>query len=156
MLRICWQLAIKSTIKYSNHGCTRQAAKPQHIAENILNRNFNADKPNEKWLTDVTEFKYYIGPEKHKVYLSAILDLYDRRIVSFIIRDYNNNQLAYDTFHAAVTANPSVYPLFHSDREFSYTNRTFHGMLVKAGMTQSMSREENALITAQWKAFGGF
>ena len=44
-------------------------------------------KPNEKWLTDVTEFKYYEGPRVKKVYLSAILDLYDRRIVSFVIRD---------------------------------------------------------------------
>ena len=43
--------------------------------------------PNEKWLTDVTKFKWYEGTVVHKVYLSAILDLYDRRIVSFIIRD---------------------------------------------------------------------
>ena len=118
MLRICRQLDIKSTIKYSNHGCTRQAAKPQHIAENLLNRDFHADKPNGKWLTDVTEFKYYIGLEKHKIYLSAILDLYDRRIVSFIIRDRNDNGLVYDTFDAAVTANPSAHPLFHSDRGY--------------------------------------
>ena len=41
--------------------------------------------------TDVTEFKYYLGNEIHKIYLSAILDLYDRRIVSFVIRDRNGN-----------------------------------------------------------------
>ena len=52
-----------------------------------MNRQFHAGKPNEKWLTDVTEFKYYVGLDVHKVYLSAILDLYDRRIVSFVIRD---------------------------------------------------------------------
>ena len=85
MLRICRKLNIKSTIKYSNNGCTRQAANPQYIAENILNREFTAKAPNEKWLTDVTEFHYYIGIEKHKVYLSAILDLYDRRIVSYVL-----------------------------------------------------------------------
>ena len=78
MLRICRKKDIKSTIKYSNNGCTRQAANPQYIAENILNREFTADMPNEKWLTDVTEFKYYVGPVVHKIYLSAILDLYDR------------------------------------------------------------------------------
>ena len=94
VLRICRKLNIKSTIKYSNNGCTRQAANPQYIAENILNREFTAKAPNEKWLTDVTEFHYYIGMEKHKVYLSAILDLYDRRIVSYVIRDKNNNALA--------------------------------------------------------------
>ena len=52
---------IKSTIKYSNHGCTRSAKNPQFTTENILNRQFHADKPNEKWLTDVTEFKWYEG-----------------------------------------------------------------------------------------------
>ena len=73
VLRICRKLNIKSTIKYSNNGCTRQASNSQYIAENILNREFTADAPNEKWLTDVTEFHYYIGIEKRKVYLSAIL-----------------------------------------------------------------------------------
>lgn len=85
VLRICRSLDIKSTIKYKSNGCTRQAANPQHIAKNWLNRQFHSDRPNEKWLTDVTEFKYYIGPEVHKIYLSAILDLYDRRIVAYII-----------------------------------------------------------------------
>ena len=54
VLRICWVRNIKSTIKYSNHGCTRSAQNPQFTTENILNRQFYADKPNEKWLTDVT------------------------------------------------------------------------------------------------------
>ena len=64
-----------------------------HIAKNYLHRDFHADKPNEKWLTDVSEFKYYIGNEVHKIYLSAILDLYDRRIVTFKISDHNDNPL---------------------------------------------------------------
>ena len=59
MLRICRSKDIKSTIKYANNGCTRNAANPQYLAENLLNREFHADKPNEKWLTDVTEFKWY-------------------------------------------------------------------------------------------------
>ena len=46
---------------------TRHAKTPQHYAENILNREFHAEKPNEKWLTDVTEFKYYEGPRVKKV-----------------------------------------------------------------------------------------
>ena len=95
VLRICRKKDIKSTIKYSNNGCTRQATNPQYIAENILNREFTADAPNEKWLTDVTEFKYYVGLAVHKIYLSAILDLFDRRIVSFAIRDSNNNALVF-------------------------------------------------------------
>ena len=72
------------------------------IAENVLNWEFYANTPNQKWLTDLTEFKYYIDLEKHKVYLSAILDLYDRRIMSYVIRDNNNNALVFDTFDNAI------------------------------------------------------
>jgi transposase InsO family protein len=126
ILRICRIKGIKSTIKYANTGCTRQASIPQHIAENLLNREFHAHRPNEKWLTDVTEFKWYEGNEIRKVYLSAILDLYDRRIVSFVIGNRNDNPLVFDTFHKAVESNPGAQPLFHSDRGYQYTNRGFH------------------------------
>jgi transposase InsO family protein len=155
VLRICRKLNIKSTIKYSNNGCTRQAANPQYIAENILNREFSAEAPNEKWLTDVTEFHYYVGIEKHKVYLSAILDLYDRRIVSYIIRDSNNNALVFDTFDAAVEASPDAHPLFHSDRGYQYTNRTFHAKLEAAGMIQSMSRIAKCIDNGPMEGFWG-
>lgn len=155
MLRICRAKDIKSTIKYSNYGCTRQADNPQHIAENVLNREFHADKPNEKWLTDVTEFKWYEGIKKHKVYLSAILDLYDRRIVSFVIRDSNDNPLVFDTFDAAVAANPDAHPIFHSDRGFQYSNRTFFYKLEAAGMTQSMSRVARCIDNGPMEGFWG-
>ncbi len=116
ILRICRFLNIKSTIKYRNEGCTISDRNPRHIAANILDRDFKSEKPNEKWLTDVTEFKYYIGLEKKKMYLSAILDLYDRRIVSYVIGDSNNNQLVFDTFDRAVELEPDAHPIFHSDR----------------------------------------
>ena len=155
VLRICRAKGIKSTIKYSNHGCTRQASNPQYLAENVLKREFHADEPNEKWLTDVTEFKYYIGTEKHKVYLSAILDLYDRRIVSFVIRDTNDNALVFETFDRAVAANPDAHPLFHSDRGFQYTTRAFHTKLERAGMTQSMSRVGKCIDNGPMEGFWG-
>ena len=155
VLRICRKLNIKSTVKYSNNGCTRQAANPQYIAENILNREFTAKAPNEKWLTDVTEFHYYIGIEKHKVYLSAILDLYDRRIVSYVIRDKNYNALVFDTIDNALLRNPGAQPLFHSDRGFQYTNRTFHTKLVNAGIIQSMSRVAKCIDNGSMEGFWG-
>ena len=155
MLRICRKKKIKSTIKYSNNGCTRQAANPQFIAENVLNREFTAEAPNQKWLTDVTEFKYFIGIEVHKVYLSAILDLYDRRIVSYVIRDSNNNSLVFDTFDAAIVANQGATPLCHSDRGFQYTNRIFHSKLEAAGMTQSMSRVARCIDNGPMEGFWG-
>ena len=155
VLRICRKRDIKSTIKFANSGCTRQAANPQFVAENVLNREFYADAPNEKWLTDVTEFKYYIGTEKHKIYLSAILDLYDRRIVSYEIRDNNNNALVYDTFEKAIASNPEAHPLCHSDRGFQYTNRVFHNKLEAAGMTQSMSRVAKCIDNGPMEGFWG-
>ena len=155
VLRICRSLDIKSTIKYKNNGCTRQAVNPQHIADNLLNRQFRASKPNEKWLTDVTEFKWYEGPVVHKLYLSAILDLYDRRIVSFIIRDRNDNPLVFDTLDAAVRANPNAHPLFHSDRGFQYTNRIFYNKLQAAKMTQSMSRVGKCIDNGPMEGFWG-
>ena len=134
VLRICRKKGIKSTIKYSNHGCTRQAPNPQFIAENVLNREFPAERPNQKWLTDVTEFKYYTGIEVHKVYLSAILDLYDRRIVSYVIGDSNNNALVFRTFDKAIAANPGATPLCHSDRGYQYTSRGFHAKAVSSNL----------------------
>ena len=155
VLRICRAKSIQSTIKHANHGCTRHAPNPQYIAENILNRQFHADKPNEKWLTDVTEFKYYVGMEVHKVYLSAILDLYDRRIVSFVIRNSNDLPLVFDTLDAAVKAYPNAHPLFHSDRGFQYTHRGFHRKLEKYGMKQSMSRVGKCIDNGPMEGFWG-
>jgi len=80
-------------VKYNNRGCTRLAKNPRYLAENLLNRQFYAEKPNEKWLTDVTEFKWYEGIEVHKLYLSAILDLCGRRIVSYVLSESNDNPL---------------------------------------------------------------
>ena len=155
VLRICRKKDIKSTIKYTNNGCTRQAANPQFIAKNVLNREFYAEAHNQKWLTDVTEFKYYIENEKHKLYLSAILDLYDRRIVSYVIRDNNNNALVFDTFDKAIANNPGAHPLCHSDRGFQYTNRIFHNKLEAAGITQSMSRVAKCIDNGPMEGFWG-
>ena len=138
-----------------NHGCTRQAKNPQYVAENLLNRQFHATKPNEKWLTDVTELKWYEGFEVHKLYLSAILDLCDRRIVSYVLSQRNDNPLVYKTFDKAVKANPDAHPLFHSDRGFQYTSRVFHHKLQQAGMTQSMSRVAHCIDNGPMEGFWG-
>ena len=155
VLRICRARDIRSTVKYNNHGCTRQAKNSQHIAENLLNRQFYAAKTNEKWLTDVTEFKWYEGFAVHKLYLSAILDLYDRRIVSYVLSERNDNPLVYKTFDKAVKANPDAHPLFHSDRGFQYTSRVFYHKLQQAGMTQSMSRVAHCIDNGPMEGFWG-
>lgn len=67
--------------------------------ENLLNRDFDAGVSNARWMTDVTEFKYTTadGSFLHKLYLSAIIDGHDRRIVSYVIGDRNNTALAFET-----------------------------------------------------------
>ncbi|MEG1592871.1 MAG: IS3 family transposase [Oscillibacter sp.] len=155
VLRICRTTGIKSTIKYASHSCTRQAENPQYLAENLLNRQFHASHPNEKWLTDVTEFKWYEGFEVHKVYLSAILDLYDRRIVASAISERNDNPLVYKTFDKAMKSNPDAHPLFHSDRGYQYTSRMMHSKIEKAGMTQSMSRVAHCIDNGPMEGFWG-
>ena len=120
-----------------------------------MNREFHADKPNEKWLTDVTEFKYYMDGEKKKIYLSAILDLYDRRIVSYKISIRNDNALVFETFDLAIQESPEAHPLFHSDRGYQYTNRQFYHKLTKAGMTQSMSRVGKCIDNGPMEGFWG-
>lgn len=99
--------------------------------------------------------QWYEGIEVHKVYLSAILDLYDRRIVSYVIRDRNDNPLVFQTFENAMKDNPDAHPLFHSDRGLQYTNRTFHHKIEKAGMTQSMSRVAHCIDNGPMEGFWG-
>lgn len=125
---------------------------PQVTAENVLNRNFRAEKPNQKWLTDVTEFKLADGK---KAYLSAILDLGDRSVVSYVLGHSNNNQLVFETFDLAVAANPDAKPIFHSDRGFQYTNRQFKNKLDNIGATQSMSRVSRCIDNGPMEGFWG-
>ncbi|EPN2034343.1 IS3 family transposase [Clostridium botulinum] len=125
---------------------------PQVTAENTLNRNFNSDKFGEKWLTDVTEMKYGIGG---KAYLSAILDLADKSIVSFVIGHSNNNTLVFKTFDITHEQHPDAKPLFHSDGGFQYTSKNFKKKLDDADMTQSMSRVSRCIDNGPMEAFWG-
>lgn len=115
-----------------------QSSAPEVDAENILKRDFSASEPNRKWTTDVTEFK--VPEEKKKLYLSAILDLYDRSVVAYAVSSRNDNKLVFDTFDSAVGKNPNAKPIFHSDRGFQYTSKVFRQKLHDREMEQSMSR----------------
>lgn len=141
---------MKSVIRKKKKNYT--PSTPQITAENLLNREFHADKPNQKWLTDVTEFKLTNGK---KAYLSAILDLGDRSIVSYVLGHSNNNQLVFETFDLAVAANPDAKPLFHSDRGFQYTNRQFKNKLDSISATQSMSRVSRCIDNGPMEGFWG-
>ena len=130
-----------------------QRSTPEVTAENELNREFTANAVNEKWCTDVTEMKY--GSEGEKAYLSAILDLKGRDIVSFAIGKSNNNQLVFETLDLAVNKYPDAHPLFHSDRGFQYTSKQFRAKLDKQGMKQSMSRVGRCIDNGPMEGFWG-
>ena len=89
-----------------------------------------------------------------KIYLSAIVDLYDRSIVARAISDRNDNKLVFDTFKKAIELYPDAHPFFHSDRGFQYTSPSFKALLQRQGATQSMSRVacciDNGPMEALW------
>lgn len=148
--RLMRRLGLASVIRRKRKNYIKST--PQVTAENLLSRDFSAEQPNQKWLTDVTEFKY--GMDK-KAYLSAILDLGDNSIVSFVLGHRNNNELVFQTFRLAMEENPDAKPLFHSDREFQYTSKVFKAMLDQAGCTQSMSRVGRCIDNGPMESFWG-
>jgi len=148
--RVMRAIEMQSVIRRKRTRYKRSTA--EITAENILNRDFTATNINEKWLTDITEFKCGNGC---KLYLSAIIDLKDKSIISFAIGRSNNNKLAFDTFDAAVEKYPDAKPLFHSDRGFQYTSKVFRTKLDAAGMMQSMSRVGRCIDNGPMEAFWG-
>ena len=149
--RIMKKLGIHSLIRKKKKKYTY--AKPDETAENILQRDFFAHAPNQKWATDVTEFK--VPGKKKKLYLSAIIDLYDRYPVAYAISSRNDNRLVFKTFDKAVAAFPEARPIFHSDRGFQYTSKVFQNKLKKQGMGQSMSRVGHCIDNGPTEGFWG-
>ncbi|WP_235425207.1 IS3 family transposase, partial [Heyndrickxia ginsengihumi] len=148
--RLMKMAGLRSVIRVKKKQYKRST--PQHVAENILDREFTAEKPNEKWVTDVTEFKY--GQSK-KAYLSAIRDLYDGSIVSYVLGHSNNNQLVFKTLDQAIVLLDGEHPLIHSDRGFQYTSKGFKRKIDAVKMTQSMSRVGRCIDNGPMESFWG-
>jgi len=122
------------------------------IAPNLLNRNFIADKPNEKWETDVTEFSLF----GEKLYLSPILDLYSSDLVSYAISDRPILSMVTSMLDKAFDKIPDNTKLFlHSDQGWQYQHKQYQRMLSKKGVRQSMSRKGNCLDNAVIENFFG-
>lgn len=149
--RLMKMMGISSVIRRKRKGYIK--VRPEVTAENVLNRKFEADNPNDKWLTDVTEFKV-IGSNV-KLYLSAIIDLYDTSVISHRMGIFNNNQLANETLEEAIKKNPDAKPMFHSDRGFQYTNKVFQKKLTSRSMTVSMSRVGRCIDNGPMESFWG-
>lgn len=144
-------VGVSSVIRRKRKGYKKHI--PEQVGENILNREFKADKPNEKWLTDVTEFK--VSGTTTKLYLSAIIDLYDNSVVAHKLGTSNNNPLVFETYDLAILNNPDAKPIFHSDRGYQYTSRTFKHKLDTQGAIQSMSRVGRCIDNGPMEGFFG-
>lgn len=122
------------------------------VAENVLERDFRAERPNTKWVTDVTEFR--IG--ERRVYLSPVIDLFDRSVVAYSHSVSPSLELTNSSLRGAIAAlEAGQAPLVHSDQGFQYQHRSWRGLLAGAGLEQSMSRRGTCLDNAMAENFFG-
>ncbi len=122
------------------------------IAPNILKRDFNATKPNEKWVTDVTEFHLF----GEKLYLSPVLDLFNGEIIAYNIEKRPVYSLVSKMLKQAFDRlSEGECPILHSDQGWHYQMNQYTQSLKEYGLTQSMSRKGNCLDNAVMENFFG-
>nr|WP_237047467.1 IS3 family transposase [Moraxella bovoculi] len=128
------------------------------MKDNVLQRDFKATRPNQKWATDITEFKVEStsnggnGKTYQKLYLSPIIDLFNGEIVSYTIKEHPTYDLVKEMLDDALNklsqANKHDKPIIHSDRGWHYQMFHYQQTLKDSGITQSMSRKGNCLDNA--------
>ena len=114
-------------------------------APNLLNRDFHAERPNQKWVTDVTEFSLF----GQKLYLSPILDLHSSYLISYTISERPVLSMVTTMLEKAFETIPDKTDLIlHSDQGWQYQHKQYQQMLKRKGIRQSMSRKGNCLDNA--------
>ena len=122
------------------------------IANNLLKRDFKADKPNQKWVTDVTEFKVH----DRKLYLSPIIDLFNGEIISYNLSKHPTFQQITDMLEKAfIKIKNNTNLILHSDQGWQYQMKIYQKMLKEKGIKQSMSRKGNCLDNSCAENFFG-
>jgi len=123
-----------------------------NVMPNLLKRDFNANKPNEKWTTDIT---YLIYKDK-RLYLSTILDLYDRKVVAYQISKSNDIDLVLNTLNDALVKRKDVSGLIlHSDQGFQYTSYEYKAVCNSNNIQISMSRKGTPIDDSPMESFHG-
>lgn len=137
ILRVMNKYSLLSAVRrrrYCNYSQTL------HRYDNLLNRDFHADKPNQKWVTDIS----YIKTTQGFLYLSIIRDLYDRSIVAYKTSTVQNINLVLNTIRAAKRKEKVTEELqLHSDQGFQYTSQAYFNLTQSYNITPSMSRRGN-------------
>jgi putative transposase len=121
-------------------------------APNVLQRDFTATAPNQKWVTDLTEFR--VGDDK--LYVSPVLDLFDRQVIACSVGRSPSLALTTSALRQAIaTLGPADHPVVHSDQGFQYQHRSWQDLLGSVGATPSMSRKGTCLDNAVIENFFG-
>lgn len=148
--RLMTELGLKCMIRIKKYKSYR--GNIGKAAPNLLKRNFKSDKPNHKWVTDVTEFSL-LGK---KIYLSPILDLYNGEIISYNLSEKPTFQQTVDMLEKAFKKIPDgINLILHSDQGWQYQMKRYRYLLNQKGITQSMSRKGNCLDNAVIENFFG-
>lgn len=130
------------------HTTVREPAHP--VADNVLNREFQASAPNERWVGDIT----YISTQEGWLYLAVILDLYSRRCVGWAMGEHPDEQLAEAALRQALVGRqPPRGLLHHTDRGSTYTSAAYRRLVAESGMIASMSRTGNCWDNAVAESF---
>ncbi len=150
VLKLMRNLGLKSLIRTKKY--TSYKGEQGRIAPNVLQRAFKADKPNQKWVTDITEFKV----KDKKLYLSPVMDLYNQEIISYELSERPVfNQVIQMLKKAFKTTKDTKDLIFHSDQGWQYQMKQYQVLLKKKGIVQSMSRKGNCLDNAIIENFFG-
>jgi transposase InsO family protein len=143
-------LGLKCMVRIKRYKSYR--GKVGKTAPNLLERNFKADMPNQKWVTDVTEFSLF----GKRLYLSPILDLYNGEIVSYNLSERPTFHQTVDMLKKAFEKIPDdTHLILHSDQGWQYQMRRYQYLLEQKGVIQSMSRKGNCLDNAVMENFFG-
>ncbi len=122
------------------------------VAPNILERDFKANKPDQKWTTDVTQ----INIKEHKIYLSPILDMFNGEIISYTISHSPNLKMVVTMLNKAFSKHKNLTGLLmHSDQGWHYQHARYQKMLLDHNIKQNMSRKGNCLDNAMMENFFG-
>lgn len=122
------------------------------VADNLLNRNFKSDKPNQKWVTDIT----YIATDEGWLYLAGVMDLYGRRIVGWSMDSRMKTELVASALKQAIGRTGAGKGLLvHSDQGVQYASKAYQELLSKHGFICSMSRKGNCYDNAPMESFWG-
>ena len=130
----------------------QQMGQQVHKYANLLNREFHADRPNSKWVTDIS----YIHTKQGVLYLSMIRDLYDNSIVSYKTGTQQTVNLVLDTIRLAMKREKKTVAAelqLHSDQGFQYTSQAYFQLTQAYGITPSMSRRGNPYDNAMAENF---